>query len=153
MRREEVETLGQRLRRLREAAGLSSDELAARAGVPLVSYRNWEYDHRVPGLGAASRMAKALGEPLQVLADCVEGVGDGRNQARKERGGRQVGEKGGPAKRKRGQAARRGRRQGGRAGTAQAARRDGGRLCPPYRPPVPASFELHCSRVKHSSHL
>jgi transcriptional regulator with XRE-family HTH domain len=79
---EKTETLGQRLRRLREGLGLDQEGLAERAGVPLVSYRNWEYDHRLPGLGAASLLAKALGVPLQSLADCVEGQEDRRNRPR-----------------------------------------------------------------------
>src|SRR5579884_2082755 len=89
------ETLGQRLRRLREAAGYTPEGLASRAGVPLVSYRNWEYDHRLPGLGAASRLAKALRVPLQDLADCVEDLEDGRHQPRRGRAG-DAGEEPGP---------------------------------------------------------
>ena len=87
------ETLGQRLRRLREQLGLSPEKLAERAGVPLVSYRNWEYDHRVPGLGAASLLARALGVPLQDLADCVEAQEDRRHQPRRS-GGSTTGEGG-----------------------------------------------------------
>src|SRR4051812_19600448 len=83
---EKQETLGLRLRRLREALGLSQEELAHRAGLPLVSYRNWEYDHRLPGLGAASLLAKALQVPLQQLADCVEGQEDRRHRPRSRKG-------------------------------------------------------------------
>ena len=86
MSEEKRETLGERLRRLRERIGLGQEELAARARALLVSYRNWEYGHRVPGLAAASLLAKALGVPLQELADCVEGVGDGRSRPRRGRG-------------------------------------------------------------------
>ncbi|MGL4554260.1 MAG: helix-turn-helix domain-containing protein [Gemmataceae bacterium] len=81
------ETLGQMLRRLRERLGLTPEGLATKAGVPLVSYRNWEYDHRVPGLAAASLLARALGVPLQELADRVEGVEDGRSGPRAARAG------------------------------------------------------------------
>jgi len=78
------ETLGQRLQRLRKAAGLSLEELAARVAIPVWSIRNWEYDHRVPGLGAASLLAKALGAPLQDLADCAEALEVSRQKARRE---------------------------------------------------------------------
>jgi transcriptional regulator with XRE-family HTH domain len=93
------ETLGQMLRRLREAAELTPEELAERAGVPLVSYRNWEYDHRVPGLGAASRVAKALGVPLQELADRVVAMEDGRSSGQAA-GGAKAQVKGRRARRK-----------------------------------------------------
>ncbi len=87
-------TLGRLLARLRRGAGMTPEELAARAGVPLVSYRNWEYDHRVPGLVMAGRLARALGVPLQVLAECAEaderrgqeglaGKGDGGRRERR----------------------------------------------------------------------
>ena len=92
------ESLGQRLRRLRERLGLGQEELAIKAKAPLVSYRNWEYDHRVPGLAAASLLAKALGVPLQELADCVEGEEDGRNQPRKRRPAAKGRGEGGPGR-------------------------------------------------------
>jgi transcriptional regulator with XRE-family HTH domain len=76
------ETLAARIKRLREALDVSQEVMAQRARTKLVSYRNWEYDHRLPSLGAASLVAKALGVPLQELADCVEGLEDGRNQPR-----------------------------------------------------------------------
>jgi transcriptional regulator with XRE-family HTH domain len=62
------ETMGKRLKRLREAAGLSQSQLAAAAGVPLGTLRNWEYDRREPLLGAAARLASALGVTLDELA-------------------------------------------------------------------------------------
>ncbi len=92
--RDETLTLGQMLARLRRGAGMTPEELARKAGVPLVSYRNWEYDHRVPGLVMAGKLARALGVPLQVLAECAEadehrgqeglaGKGDGGRRERR----------------------------------------------------------------------
>lgn len=65
------ETLGQRLRRLRQAASLTQEELARKAKVPVWSLRNWEHDHRLPGLVAAYKLAKALGILMEELASCA----------------------------------------------------------------------------------
>jgi len=65
------ETLGQRIQRLRVAAGLTQGRLADIAGVPLKSLQNWEIDYREPGLRSACRLAKALGVPAEQLADTV----------------------------------------------------------------------------------
>lgn len=70
---EEPETLGRRLQRFREAAGVSQAQLAQAAGVPLGSVRNWEQDRNVPQLHAAARMAQTLGVTLD---DLVAGVAD-----------------------------------------------------------------------------
>jgi transcriptional regulator with XRE-family HTH domain len=66
------ETLGQRLRRLRQAAALTQEELAQKARVPVWSLRNWEHDHRLPGLVAAYKLAKALGVVMEELAICAK---------------------------------------------------------------------------------
>jgi transcriptional regulator with XRE-family HTH domain len=68
-----TESLGQRLQRLRLAAGLTQEGLAARAGLPVGSMRNWEHDHRRPGVAAVYRLARALGVPMEELAVCVVG--------------------------------------------------------------------------------
>jgi transcriptional regulator with XRE-family HTH domain len=62
------ETMGQRLKRFREAAGLSQPALAQAARVPVGSLRNWEYGIRQPRLDAAARLARALGITLDELA-------------------------------------------------------------------------------------
>jgi transcriptional regulator with XRE-family HTH domain len=64
----EGETMGDRLRRLRHAAGLSQQRLADLAAVPLGSLRNWEQGRREPLLGPAGRLALALGVTLDELA-------------------------------------------------------------------------------------
>jgi transcriptional regulator with XRE-family HTH domain len=68
MAKKRGETMGKRLKRLREAAGLSQSQLAAAAGVPVGTLRNWEYDRREPLLGAAARLADGLGCTLDELA-------------------------------------------------------------------------------------
>ena len=45
---DEVATLGDRLARAREAAGMSQSQLARRLGVKLTTLRNWEADRSEP---------------------------------------------------------------------------------------------------------
>jgi transcriptional regulator with XRE-family HTH domain len=61
------ETLGPRLQRLRAAAGMSQSELAAAAGVPIGTIRNWEHDRRGPLFETAIKIAVALGVSLDEL--------------------------------------------------------------------------------------
>ncbi len=55
------------LHRLREKAGLSQSELAAKAGVPVRSVQNWEQGHRRPRAEVLLSIAKALGVPVESL--------------------------------------------------------------------------------------
>ena len=64
---DEVETLGQRIARLRGAANLTQEQLAARADVPVWSLRNWEHDRRRPRADAILRLARALGTTVETL--------------------------------------------------------------------------------------
>jgi transcriptional regulator with XRE-family HTH domain len=66
------ETMGQKLQQSRKAAGLSQPQLAARAGVPISTLRNWEQDRRIPRLDTATKVAKAIGCSLDDLAAPVE---------------------------------------------------------------------------------
>ncbi len=67
MSRDRRETLGQRLQRLRRAAGLTQAEFAGRAGVPLKSVLNWEQDRRQPRIDAVVDLARHLGVSLEEL--------------------------------------------------------------------------------------
>jgi transcriptional regulator with XRE-family HTH domain len=71
------ETLGQRIQRLRLAAGLTQAQVAGAVGVPVPTLRNWEGDRREPGFRAAVQLARALGATVEGLADTatVEEVG------------------------------------------------------------------------------
>src|SRR5215472_15092772 len=71
MVRRPIETLGEKLQKLRVKARWTQDALAEAAGVPLWSLRNWEQDHRLPGLVPAYRLAQALKVPLEDLAACA----------------------------------------------------------------------------------
>jgi transcriptional regulator with XRE-family HTH domain len=85
------ESLGQRLQRLRQEAGLTQAELARRSGQSLPNLRNWEQDYRTPGLWAALQLARVLGVALEDLAVCAEPVASvprERNKRPRAEGGR-----------------------------------------------------------------
>jgi transcriptional regulator with XRE-family HTH domain len=63
--------LGQRLRQLREQAGLSQAGLAREAEISVRNVQNWEQGPRVPTVFALYKLARALGRPME---DFVEGV-------------------------------------------------------------------------------
>ncbi len=65
------ETIGQKLHRLRLAAGLTQAQLADAAGVPLSTLQGWEIDRREPGLRAAAQLAAALGITADELANTI----------------------------------------------------------------------------------
>lgn len=89
------ETLGERLARLRRAAGMTQEKLAEQAGESVSSLRNWEGDHRTPALWAALQLAKVLGVAMEVLAECAEPAPRKGKDKRKKRirreGGRAMG--------------------------------------------------------------
>ncbi len=60
--------MGERLKRLRQQSGLSQNQLAKAAGVPVHSLRNWEADRRKPFLDVAAKLARAMGISLDELA-------------------------------------------------------------------------------------
>lgn len=63
--------MGQRLKRLREAADMSQPDLARQAGVPLATLRNWEQDRGMPRLDNAVKIARALHISLDTLVECL----------------------------------------------------------------------------------
>jgi transcriptional regulator with XRE-family HTH domain len=76
-------SFGQHPRGLREGAGLSRAELAWKAGLPVSTLRNWEWDRGFPGLPALLRLAPALGVAIGRFAEGVEGpAGDEVGTAR-----------------------------------------------------------------------
>ncbi|MGZ3694567.1 MAG: helix-turn-helix domain-containing protein [Bdellovibrionota bacterium] len=54
-----METIGKRLRRLRKLRGLSLKEVGAAIGVPVSTYKEWEYGRAIQG------------EPYEKLAECL----------------------------------------------------------------------------------
>jgi transcriptional regulator with XRE-family HTH domain len=67
-----TKAMGERLKQLRERAGLSQPQLAAATGLPIASIRNWEYGRREPLLSAAGQLAAALGVEVGELLKPVE---------------------------------------------------------------------------------
>jgi transcriptional regulator with XRE-family HTH domain len=63
----ETETMGQKLKALREAACMTQKQLATAAGIPLGTLRNWEQDYRSPLLSTAGLVARALRVSLDEL--------------------------------------------------------------------------------------
>jgi transcriptional regulator with XRE-family HTH domain len=72
-------SFGRHLQALRGAAGLSRREAARRADIPPSTLRNWEQDRGFPDLPRLLRLARALGVPVERLA---EGVEDSAEQGR-----------------------------------------------------------------------
>lgn len=64
-------TLGEKMRQLRTAAGLTQRELAERAGVPVGTLRNIEQDQRVPLWTVVARLAAGMKVSLDEFSRCV----------------------------------------------------------------------------------
>lgn len=60
------------LRQLREKAGLTQQQLAGKAGLPLSSLRSHEQGQRTPSWAAVVKLARALGVATDLFADCDE---------------------------------------------------------------------------------
>jgi transcriptional regulator with XRE-family HTH domain len=70
--------MGGRVKRLREAAGLSQSQLAKAARVPVNTIQQWEQDLRAPSFASAVKLADGLGVSLDELA--------GREPPRRKKG-------------------------------------------------------------------
>jgi transcriptional regulator with XRE-family HTH domain len=64
-----------RLRELRDAAGLTQEGLAKAADIPIGSVRNYEQGHRLPSVASFMRLAKALGTTCETFAGCADIAG------------------------------------------------------------------------------
>jgi DNA-binding XRE family transcriptional regulator len=80
-------TFAQKLKLLRDKAGLSQPQLAAAAGIPVATLRDYEQGgrRRHPTLWLAIKLAQALGESVAAFEDCTPDappvVPRGRHQA------------------------------------------------------------------------
>lgn len=74
---DQTATFGDRLAAAREAAGLSVNDLARRAGVAVASVRGWEDDQSEPRANTLQRVAGILGVSIMWL---LAGEGDGIDQ-------------------------------------------------------------------------
>ncbi|MFL5340225.1 MAG: helix-turn-helix domain-containing protein [Gemmataceae bacterium] len=84
--RERTMTFGDKLKALRQTAGLTQTDLAAKSGVSLGVIHDYEQGKKEPTLRSAVRLAAALGLSIEVLAECVtgerpkRGAGDGKGE-------------------------------------------------------------------------
>lgn len=60
-------SFGKTLAALREAAGMTQDQLAKQAGLKLDTLRGWEQERSLPRVDDAYRLAKALGVGVDEL--------------------------------------------------------------------------------------
>lgn len=60
------------LRDLREKAGLTQQQLAEKADIPIGSLRNHEQGQRLPSWAAVVKLARALGVSTDVFSVCDE---------------------------------------------------------------------------------
>lgn len=67
------DTLGSTLKSLRSKAGMSQEELAAKAQVSRASVQNWEGGRREPRRAESRRLAAALGVSVDALKAGSEG--------------------------------------------------------------------------------
>ncbi len=77
----------EKLRELREKAGLSEAKLAQASGLPFGTVHGYGLGARKPSLAAALRIAKALGVTCDAFADCEDLVGK-PEEPEKKPGGR-----------------------------------------------------------------
>ena len=64
-----METTGERIKRLRTAAGLSQVQLAERSGVPQGAISHYEADDYEPSLSSVRKLAPALGVEVGYLVN------------------------------------------------------------------------------------
>jgi transcriptional regulator with XRE-family HTH domain len=60
------------LRDLRTKSGLTQEQLAGRAEIPLSSLRGHEQGQRIPSWASVVKLSKALGVSCDAFADCDE---------------------------------------------------------------------------------
>jgi transcriptional regulator with XRE-family HTH domain len=67
-----LESFAANLRRAREAAGISQEEVALRAGLDVSNVSKYERGERDPSVTMVARLAEAVGVPLAELFAEVE---------------------------------------------------------------------------------
>lgn len=69
-------TFANRLRQLRDTAGLSEARLAAQSGVSYAAIHEYGLGRRKPSFAAVVKLAKALGTTCEAFADCEDMGGE-----------------------------------------------------------------------------
>ncbi len=70
-----AETLGQRLKRLRQAANFTQERLGAETGLAVSNIRNWEQGHRTLNVFGLFKIARALGRKMEEFLDGLAETG------------------------------------------------------------------------------
>jgi transcriptional regulator with XRE-family HTH domain len=78
-------TFGEKLRKLRDAAGLSEAKLAAASGVGFGAIHQYGLGLRKPSFAAVVKLARALGVTCEAFADCEDLDGDPSPSTAKKR--------------------------------------------------------------------
>ena len=63
---------GDKLKKLRESAGLTQEQLASSSGLPIGSIRNYEQGQREPLWSVVFKLADALRVSVEVFAEAIE---------------------------------------------------------------------------------
>ena len=80
-------TFAERLRELREKAGLTQQQLAEASGLPVGSLRNYEQGQREPYWQVVFKLAAALGVSCEAFAVCVDATAGTREAPPNAKGG------------------------------------------------------------------
>lgn len=80
-------TFGEKLRELRDAAGMTQLALSQAAGVPIGTVRDYEQGTRDPLLSNAQRLAKALGVSLDVFPPTAPRPKKGKDRGKGKKDG------------------------------------------------------------------
>jgi transcriptional regulator with XRE-family HTH domain len=79
-------TFAQKLRQLRDSAGVSEARLAAASGVPFGTVHEYGLGRRKPSFAAVVKLAKALGVTCEAFAECDDVVADDQGEKAPARG-------------------------------------------------------------------
>jgi transcriptional regulator with XRE-family HTH domain len=83
-----IPTFPEKLRQLRDAAGLSEIEMAQQSGLKFGTVHGYVIGRREPPLSAAVALARALGVSVQEFAVCYPAVADGKKPAKPKKADR-----------------------------------------------------------------
>lgn len=81
-------TFGGELKRLREAAGLTQEQLAQKAGTSVGNVRNYEQAVRLPTFPIVVKLAAALGVTCEAFSGCEDVAGQAERPAPKKKPGK-----------------------------------------------------------------
>jgi transcriptional regulator with XRE-family HTH domain len=65
-------SLGSLLKTRRDALGFTQEQYAGKLGIPLRTYRGWETDEHIPGVGQLRMLARVLGISVVAVLAAIE---------------------------------------------------------------------------------